>query len=346
MNYYNEHDPKPAAWLRELIRAGEIPPGDVDERDIQNVKPTELAGYTQCHFFAGVGGWSLALKLAGWPASRPVWTGSCPCQPFSQSGKGLCEDDERHLWPDFRNLIGVQKPTVVFGEQVASADGREWLAGVSANLEALAYRCGAADLCAAGIGSPNIRQRLYWVADSIIRGCAARSDAESIQEGGDSLSGKRGIADRLADADERANVPGVSRIVVASRADGIQKDIRMGKPDRSGWDAGQQGKPPVGHRYSALATGDIVRLGDTDEQGQQRWGEQLEECAYQWPPGTANLIVHCRDGKARRIESETFPLADGFPCRVGLLRGSGNAINPWLACEFISAWLDTSNEKS
>lgn len=34
MNYYNEHDRQAAAWLRELIKAELIPPGEVDERDI------------------------------------------------------------------------------------------------------------------------------------------------------------------------------------------------------------------------------------------------------------------------------------------------------------------------
>jgi DNA (cytosine-5)-methyltransferase 1 len=40
--YYNEHDPKKAAWLRELIRAGAIAPGDVvDERSIVDVRADE-----------------------------------------------------------------------------------------------------------------------------------------------------------------------------------------------------------------------------------------------------------------------------------------------------------------
>lgn len=85
--YYNEIDRGAAAWLRELIGAGLIADGDVDERSIADVKPGDLRGYTQCHFFAGIGGWSLALRLAGWDDARPVWTGSCPCQPFSCAGR-------------------------------------------------------------------------------------------------------------------------------------------------------------------------------------------------------------------------------------------------------------------
>jgi len=164
--YYNEFDPYAAQWLRNLIAAGHLPAGVVDERSIAEVCADDLAGFDQCHLFAGVGGWPLALRLAGWPDDRPVWTGSCPCQPLSSAGQRKGHADERHLWPTFYNLISQRRPSEVFGEQVASKDGREWLAGVRADLENVGYAVGAADLCAAGIGAPHIRQRLYWVADA------------------------------------------------------------------------------------------------------------------------------------------------------------------------------------
>lgn len=119
--YYNEIDPFAAAWLRELIAAGLICPGDVDERSIEDVRPADLAGYMQCHFFAGIGIWSLALRQAGWPDDRPIWTGSCPCQPFSAAGKGNGASDDRHLWPVWHELIRACRPQFVVGEQVASS---------------------------------------------------------------------------------------------------------------------------------------------------------------------------------------------------------------------------------
>ena len=164
MVYYNENDPKAAAWLRELITQGHLPDGEVDERSIEDVKPDEIKEHEQCHFFAGIGGWPLALKWAGWRG--PVWTGSCPCQPLSSAGKRKGHADKRHLWPAFHSLISECKPPTVFGEQVASKDGREWFAGIRLDLEELGYACAGADLCAASVGAPHIRQRLFWVVNA------------------------------------------------------------------------------------------------------------------------------------------------------------------------------------
>jgi DNA (cytosine-5)-methyltransferase 1 len=164
--YYNEIDPFAAQWLRNLIGAGHIADGVVDERSIKDVAPSDVAGFTQAHFFAGIGVWSHALRAAGWDDTRPVWTGSCPCQPFSAAGKQRGTADERHLWPEFRRLIRECRPPVVLGEQVASALGRNWLGAVRSDLEALGYAVAAADLGAASVGAPHIRQRLWWVADA------------------------------------------------------------------------------------------------------------------------------------------------------------------------------------
>lgn len=222
MNYYNEHDKKAAAWIRELIKAGVIAPGEVDERSIADVKANELVGYTQCHFFAGIGGWSYALRLAGWADDRAVWTGSCPCQPLSCAGKCRGEKDERHLWPEFYRLIGERKPSTVFGEQVASKDGLEWLDGISLDLEELGYAVGSADIPAASVGAPHIRQRFFWVADSEHdgqyrpQGIAAEQDCNGTNRGihcgsprgmGNSVSaGLQGHAGNVVDRNEPGRI--------------------------------------------------------------------------------------------------------------------------------------------
>lgn len=162
--YYNEIDPFAAQWLRNLIAAKFIARGEVDERSIVDVRSDDLKGFTQCHFFAGIGGWSYALRLAGWPDDRPVWTGSCPCQPFSAAGKQKGFADERHLWPVFRNLIEIGRPTTVFGEQVASATA--WLGLVRSDLEALGYAVGAMPIEAASAGADHKRDRYWFVGDT------------------------------------------------------------------------------------------------------------------------------------------------------------------------------------
>ncbi|MFG1454559.1 DNA cytosine methyltransferase [Xanthobacter sp. V2C-8] len=181
--YYNEIEPYAAQWLRNLIAAGLIASGDVDERSIVDVRPDDLTGYTQCHFFAGLGGWSYALRLAGWPDDRPMWTGSCPCQPFSAAGKGGGFADERHLWPSWFHLISICRPPVIVGEQVASGPAGAWCDLVQDDLEALGYAFGAVPLPAASVDSPHIRDRLWWVADASRAGLPPRERQDLQGEG-------------------------------------------------------------------------------------------------------------------------------------------------------------------
>nr|WP_254222767.1 DNA cytosine methyltransferase [Burkholderia multivorans] len=190
--------------MRNLIAAGHIAPGDVDERSIEDVRPDDLRAYDQCHFFAGIGVWSYALRRAGWPDDRPVWTGSCPCQPFSAAGKGAGFDDERHLWPAWHWLIGECRPPIIFGEQVASSAVEPWIDLVHADMEALDYPFGCVPFPSAGVGSPHIRDRAYWMAYAHgrtrgkgrphVRGRADRGDAQS-RTGSGGSSMPRGMAD-------------------------------------------------------------------------------------------------------------------------------------------------------
>ena len=544
-HYYNENDPYAAQWLRNLMAAGHIPEGCVDTRSIVDVQPEDLAVFTQCHFFAGIGGWPLALRLAGWPVDKPVWTGSCPCQPFSVAGKRKGNSDERHLWPEFLRLIATCNPATVFGEQVASKDGREWLSGVRndleniqlwqqfykdmhevqarsslgelpqvlrevtrraeatmqrmpeslrtalaqrlkgipardeeeegsqgsclppelrrnspgkdvepgswtageqkghsvrpvsvrgadrrtdssgvrndgtavrpslkgaglelplyrqdhtgrgiclhkyqdrllcdergdgqlgrdclttdhycvagkaiaddqrklagvfnkmlnskdgrewlsgvrADLEAVGYAVGGADLCAASAGAPHIRQRLFWVADSPEQGdrwrglCGPGEGVSASDQRASGQSGGRGFADGLehatGDGREQRGAESVGRGLEPRRStNGLGNPIEPGLEGFAG--NGDDGDQPG--RDSAQPGGPITAPGGFDF-----WGDFD--------------LVHCRDGKTRRIESGTFPLAHGVPGRVGKLRAYGNAILPQVAARFIEAFLEAA----
>jgi len=204
---YNEWDEPTAAWLRELCVRRHLPQGHVDTRSIRDVRPDDLAGYGQCHFFAGIGGWPLALDLAGY-RDLPCWTGSPPCQPFSVAGKGLAQSDERHLAPVWLNLISERRPPALFGEQVADAIRTGWLDDLFDALERYDYACGAAVLPACGVGAPHIRKRLFFGAVRMDYATGARHDwsigraeSEARIEARLRMSGAGRIKDGLANSD-------------------------------------------------------------------------------------------------------------------------------------------------
>ncbi|HCI6749409.1 TPA: DNA cytosine methyltransferase [Klebsiella variicola subsp. variicola] len=369
--YYNEIDPRAVKTLKALIAAGLIAPGDVDNRSIEEVTPNDIKGYTQCHFFAGFGVWSYALRQAGWPDSRPVWSGSCPCQPFSAAGKKRGATDERHLWPAFHWLIQQCTPAAVFGEQVASADGLEWLDIVCDDLEATGYTVGAADLCAAGFGAPHIRQRLYWMAHTGGAGW----------QGG--LSGRANPEREILNRYPRCNSP-VSRVGYADGAEcktrqpitgggetaangATQSSLLSGLDNASGqrFNAGRNGDYSGDDRQQLTAVSKIGGLVNTHG-NEHKWpqrgkhGEAASGSACDgsnfpiagMPGGDGHALLsqftgalngfwrpadwlYCRDGKFRPVEPNTFPLVNGSPARVGRLHGYGNAIVAPVAAGFI-----------
>ena len=335
--YYNEFNKKAAAWLRELIQQGHIAPGDVDERDIRDVVPNDLVGYTQCHFFAGIGVWSYALRRAGWPDDRAIWTASCPCQPFSQAGEGAGFADERHLWPHLYHLIGQRRPGVVIGEQVASKDANPWLDLVHTDVEALGYAFGAVAFPSAGVGAPHIRDRTYWLANANDTRPQGRGGV--LERAAECAIGPGGVVIGLAHAH---CVAGRCQAESADH-DGAQAD---GPANRSGGCGGASG---------GMADADIFAGG----QGRALYGRRHQGSDAQSRPGSSSGVVSdgpgpingfwrdadwlgCRDGKWRPVEPGTFPLAHGAPARVGRLRGYGNAINAEAAKAFIEAVMESA----
>lgn len=304
--YYNEIDPAAAAWLRELINRDLIAPGVVDERSIEDILPGELAGYTQCHFFAGIGGWSYALRLAGWPDDRPVWTGSCPCQPFSSAGQGAGFADQRHLWPAFQHLIAQCRPAIVFGEQVASKDADPWIDLVHADLENLGYAFGCIPFPSAGIGAPHIRDRNYWVGLADPDNARLEGRRVSAERAAEFSAGPRGLAGGLAHSyNPRPQLfPGSESAGIFDEAPGSQGRLYELGADRAGVGGGRSG-PTNGFWRSA-----------------------------DW--------LGCRDGKWRPVEPGTQPLAYGLPARMVRLRGFGNAINAEAAKAFIESYLEAT----
>jgi DNA (cytosine-5)-methyltransferase 1 len=325
--YYNENDPKKAAWLRELIKANIIAPGEVDERSITEIRAEDLEGFKQCHFFAGIGVWSYALRLAGWPDDRPVWSGSCPCPSFSSAGKGKGFADPRHLWPHWASLIRECGPATVFGEQVASAIGHGWLDLVYVDLEAAAYSVGAAVLGACSVGAPHIRQRLYFGAHTA-RGRQAERASETLL-GTETCSADQ----RLRDAGGSSNAESMGR--------------RNGNADDIG---------PADGKINASASGDVDNsisqrleghFGDVRDGRGPGWLDPQQTRSVAEAGATRGFWAGCdwwygKDGKYRPIEPGIFPLAHGASNRVLKLRGYGDAICAPVAAEFITAFSEVA----
>lgn len=345
--YYNEFDQNAAAWLRQLIADGMIAPGEVDTRSIADVRAEDLRGFAQYHFFAGIGGWSRALRLAGWADDRPVWTGSCPCQPFSSAGKQQGIADERHLWPVFFNLIRECRPDTIFGEQVEAAIRHGWLDLVQADLERAGYAFGAVGLPAACVGAPHIRQRLWFVADATGRRWELRDEIEGEPEGA-------GVARR-----DRSAIDGATGDMADDKGKRLEEWRLPQDEGRVGTDelADCSGTAsPLDNPIDAGLEGQ--RRHEDRGRGWQNQARSASEAGFWSKPEWLN----CRDGKARPTEPGVSPLVNGIPrgvvpsgdpndtsyanstaeARVMRIRGYGNAIVPQVAAEVIRAFMEVA----
>jgi DNA (cytosine-5)-methyltransferase 1 len=373
---YNEIDPFATQWLENLVDAGHIAAGCVERRSVRDLTAVDVAGPGQRHFFAGIGVWSAALRDAGIPDDADVWTGSCPCQPFSTAGRKKGTADDRHLWPTWFRLIEECRPPVIFGEQVASPDGRAWLDAVLGDLEGAGYSCGASNLSAGGVGAPHQRQRLYFVAFV---------DGERLER----------IRVQLRKRRPRPTLPeasGSDEVVGVADADDARWQARSRQPrslPERGWEgsaehcdaiivADSDDEQPHGRREArrrrgestndrdALVVGDVGVAGGgrhagavprMQAEGSGRGHEYRCVPNESVPTGTtrghwsdAGWLL-CRDGKARPVEPMPLtvvdgspfgmgPLCSGVPCRTGRLRGYGNAIVRQCASTFIRAAFD------
>lgn len=345
MNYYNEIDDYAADWIENLIAAKLIPAGIVDRRSIEDVTPADLAGFDQCHFFAGIAGWSLALRIAGIPDNYPIWSGSCPCQPFSAAGAQDGFADERHLWPAFHWLISQRSPAIVVGEQVASKFADAWVDLVRADMEAMGAAFGAVAFPSASVGAPHVRDRTYWVAhtDSVRReqvGCYPEGNREpgAFEAGNRSSNGSTNGGQPRVDT-------GAMRLADSHRQRRDQTPIieLPGYAQRYVESCGVTGRVEHTNSITGRQGCTVNRGGDSGSNARKDTG--LGRSVLDCRPGPTNGFwsaadwLACRDGKWRPVEPGTFPLADGVPARVGRLRAYGNAINPWQAARFLTAAL-------
>ena len=306
--YYNEFDPKAAAWLRQLIANGDIATGYVDERSVLDVKAKDLAGYTQHHFFAGIGVWSYALRNAGWSDDRPVCTASLPCQPFSAAGNQKGKEDERHLLPYFLELVKECGFNVIIGEQVESAIRHGWLDDLQTTMEAENYTVGHCVLGAHSVNAAHQRQRLYWVAEQVCVGNSINTGLEG---------GLRGRTDP-----QRENIDGHAGRV---RAD-------SGEANSAG-SGREQGVQPVSNSEPERTRCHSERggMGDSEHDGHP---------SPEKPRGNEAPILSCAEGSNSTGELERASPPASLPSKPS---GVGNSCSA--ACERDSRGVSGSEEK-
>lgn len=229
-----------------------------------------------------------------------------------------------HIEKLYFTLVAACRPEFVFGEQVASAAvlgpvggaartapegaaGWAWFDALATDLEAASYAVAAADLPAAGIRAPHIRQRLFFGAVALDPGrlgdgLGAGSQGRFGMPGGSDqrAAWPAGLAGGLADSDGRVAGHG---------------QIQRGRQHRC--------EPQDGETCGLVEGADPAGTDATD--GVWRDSDWLL----------------CRDGRWRPVEPGAFPLADGISGRMGLLRGYGNAIVPPLAAEFVIGFMES-----
>lgn len=343
--YYNEWEKYPAAWLRNLMLVNEIPDGVVDETDIRKIKAEEIATYKVCHFFAGIGGWPLALKLARWPEDREIWTGSCPCQPFSVAGKQKGKDDDRHLWPAWFDLIKQRRPATIFGEQVTGAITHGWFDEVAQGLEAEGYAVASAIIPACGIGAPHKRDRLWFVANT----------ADQRRQYGTAQRRSYDARNKSSKSGEQSCTRSQSETLGNTTGDGRE----------------QRWPEPIAQRETGrtiITNSSMANPNNKRPQG--RNGSELSERANQQSPRESDpSLAHAPSGgeqsrSPQRYErgfQETFlrkgwnthdwnvepavgRVANGISARSHKLRAYGNAIVPQVAAAFIRAFLEAERD--
>ena len=159
---------------------------------------------THGSLFSGIGGFDLAAEWMGWDnifhcewnpfgqkvlkhywpdaisysditktdfsihrGSIDILTGGFPCQPYSNAGKRLGTDDDRHLWPEMLRAIREVAPRWVIGENVRGLTN--WNGGmvfneVQTDLESQGYEVWPFLLPACAVNAPHRRDRIWFVA--------------------------------------------------------------------------------------------------------------------------------------------------------------------------------------
>jgi DNA (cytosine-5)-methyltransferase 1 len=257
-----------------------------------------------------------------WRGKIDILTGGFPCQPYSQAGKRLGKEDDRHLWPEMLRAIREIQPRYVVGENVSGLVN--WNGGmvfneVQAELEAEGYEVTPFILPACAVNAPHRRDRIWFVAYS-----------ESRRSG------------RIRDQSEEAGTPesnqsfgGIHRVSNASntnstgRWQGNKKNEI--KPSEQSYGSSISGN---NSNTSRIGLQRSKYFGSTRETGKESLDKQSgRSFCSEWKEfPTQSPICIGNDGFSSQLDGITFS-----KWRNESIKAGGNAIVPQVAYQIFQA---------
>lgn len=299
---------------------------------------------------------------SGWRDDDIILTGGFPCQPYSQAGRRLGSEDERHLWPEMLRVISEVKPTYILGENVYGLVN--WSEGlvfeeVCADLENLGYAVQPVLLPASGIGAPHHRMRVFFVAYAIGNGHkngysqtggeVGCSQPRGVQQS-ERVGGERNAPDTISDGlCERKNTGDISenqgamggergQLTDPAETDGTERDAADTNCGRleGATEIGRDCEYVIGQGILGNATdtgseglqgGELHRTyGESERQQSKSYGTtaELRQVSF-WErfPSVEPTIRSRDDGFSHRLDDITFPR-----WRIESIKAYGNAVVP------------------
>jgi len=260
-----------------------------------------------------------------------ILTGGFPCQPYSQAGKRLGKEDERHLWPEMLRAIREIKPTYVVGENVRGLVN--WSGGlvfeeVCADLEAEGYEVQPFLLPACGKDAPHRRDRIWFVAhangskQTDNRGTDDEEEGEVWRDEESDVFGEL-LSNWLASDSNNARADEQMR---DNRNRKKKNNEREGQPQHESWKGGSED----------ASDSNSPSLKSKSEP-KQRQGEFKRRSFFDLPDNwetfpTEPPICGGNDGLPERLDGISFP-----KWRNESIKAYGNAIVPQVAFEIFKA---------
>ena len=278
----------------------------------------------------------LDKRFADWQSDDIILTGGFPCQPYSQAGKRLGKEDERHLWPEMLRVIREVRPRYIVGENVSGLVN--WSDGlvfeeVQVDLENEGYEVQAFILPACAVDAPHRRDRVWFIAN-----CNSTSTKHPIQTRRNLLASKSGSGTTSNAIIQRSSSQGKGREIEGYRSENNGKSESW--REQAEWNNGLSSFSRTTTNTNDQGRERNRTLAITEKQitfgGRHR--HDISQNAWQNFP-TQSPVCTGNDGISARLDGITFP-----KWRNESIKAAGNAIVPQVALKIFQAIEQINNQ--